>query len=350
VGAASTFERRDFLKLACAGTLVLGAHGSKVLADEKPGAKPLRGIFPTAQTPFTDANKLDLDALVKEVGFVDRCGAHGFVWPQIGSEWITLTDRERLDGAEAIVSTGKGLRPAIVIGVQSPQVTTAVKYAKQAARLGTDAIISLPPSEQSDAKTDLEYYQTIGKATELPLFVQSAGNMTVNLIIELYKTIPNFRHVKDEAGNQLLRVGPLRERSSDQLKVFSGGHGRDLIDEMRRGFSGSMPAASFVDLYAQTWDLWHEGKYDKAMAMQGRTLLLLTEMMSHGPEAMKYILCLRGVFKTYGIRKQQTAAFSSATKLATGNNKEMHLDDEGKQALRETLDYLKPYLRAQETD
>jgi 4-hydroxy-tetrahydrodipicolinate synthase len=307
----------------------------------------LRGIFPIAQTPFTESNKLDLDALAEEVRFIDRGGVHGFVWPQMASEWMTLTEAERLAGAEAIVSTGKRLRPAIVIGVQSPDVAAAVRFAKHAEKAGADAIISLPPSEHSDPKTDLEYYQTVGRATELPLFVQAVGNMTVDLIVDLYKTVPTFRYLKDEAGNPLLSVAPLRERSSDQLKIFSGGHGRDLIDEMRRGFSGSMPAASFADLYAQTWDLWHEDKRDQALAMQSRTLLILTEMLSHGPESMKYILYLRGVFKTYGIRKGQAASFSSAAKLATGNDgTEMHLDEEGKQALRETLDYLKPYLRA----
>ena len=58
----------------------------------------------------------------------------------------------------------------------------------------------------------------------------------------------------------------------------------------------------FADLYAQTWDLWHEGKHDEAMAMHARTLLILTEMLSHGPESVKYVLCLRGVFKTFGLR------------------------------------------------
>ena len=51
-----------------------------------------------------------------------------------------------------------------------------------------------------------------------------------------------------------------------------------------------MPAAPFADLYAQTWDLWHEGKRDEAMAMHSKTLLILTEMLSHGPESLKYIL------------------------------------------------------------
>ncbi|HXX24844.1 MAG TPA: dihydrodipicolinate synthase family protein [Terriglobia bacterium] len=341
------WDRRAFLQLLGIGALGLAVPGWKILAAEESGSKPLRGIFPVAQTPFTESNKLDLDALIEEVRFIDRGGVHGFVWPQMASEWMTLSEAERLEGSEAVASTGKNLRPAIVIGVQASNTSTAIKYAKHAERVGADAIISLPPSETSDAKTDLEYYKAVGAATQLPMFVQAVGNMSVDLLIEMYKAIPTFRYVKDEAGSPLMSVGPLRERSSDQVKVFSGSHGRDLIDEMRRGFSGCMPAAPFADLYAQTWDLWHEGKHDEALAMHARTLLILTEMLSHGPESVKYVLCLRGVFKTYRLRTRQSPGFSSAAKLAAGGDQpETYLDEEGKQALRETLDYLKPYLRA----
>jgi hypothetical protein len=70
-------------------------------------------------------------------------------------------------------------------------------------------------------------------------------------------------------------------------------------------------------------------------------------MLSHGPESVKYILYLRGVFKTYGLRTREAPGFSSAAKVAAGSDQtDMHLDEEGKQALRDTLDYLKPYLKA----
>jgi 4-hydroxy-tetrahydrodipicolinate synthase len=330
-----------------AGALGIAIPEWKMLPAEASTSKRLRGIFPIAQTPFTESDKLDLDSLVEQVRFIDRGKVHGFVWPQMASEWMTLTEQERFDGAEAIAAAGKTLHPAIVIGVQGPNTATALRYAKHAAKIGADAIISLPPSEHSDPKVNLEYYKAVGRATELPLFVQAVGNMSVDSIIEMYKAIPTLRYVKDEAGDPLVSVAPLRERSADQLKIFSGNHGKTLIDEMRRGFSGSMPAAPFADLYAQTWDLWHEGKHNEAMAMHGRTLLLLTEMVSHGFESMKYLLYLRGVFKTYGVRRQSLVpGFSAVAKMAAGSSDEMQLDDEGKQALKETLDYLKPYLRA----
>jgi hypothetical protein len=99
-----TPDRRKFLSMmvgASALSLMFARSGSAATS------KPLRGLFPIAQTPFTDSGKLDLDSLVREVEFIDRGRVPGFVWPQKASEWSVLTERERLEGTEAIASTAK---------------------------------------------------------------------------------------------------------------------------------------------------------------------------------------------------------------------------------------------------
>src|SRR3981189_1854139 len=115
--------RRHLLKALSAGALAISLpKGLSLAAASDARPKPLRGIFPIAQTPFTASDKLDLDSLVEELRFLDRGGVHGFVWPQNASEWVTLTEAERLAGAEAVLASSTQLRPAIVIGVQSPNV------------------------------------------------------------------------------------------------------------------------------------------------------------------------------------------------------------------------------------
>jgi hypothetical protein len=81
--------------------------------------------------------------------------------------------------------------------------------------------------------------------------------------------------------------------------------------------------------------------------MHAQTLLLLTEMgIYSGAEPMKYILYLRHVFKTYAARKAPTQGFAAAAKAASaGFGPARPLDEAGKQALKETVDYLKPYFR-----
>jgi 4-hydroxy-tetrahydrodipicolinate synthase len=301
--------------------------GAALVPGQPDAGRPLRGIFPIAQTPFTAAGGLDLDAIAAEVRFVRRCGAHGFVWPQLASEYSTLTESERLAGAEAILAAAGPLRPAVVIGVQAHDPQAAVRYARHAAKFGADAVIALPPPGSPAPEALLAYYQPIGAATELPLFIQAVGDMPVEIILRLAAAIPTLRCVKDEAGaSPLPRIAALGGR----LHVFTGGHGVTLIDEMIRGSAGSMPAASFADLYAAAWDQWQAGRGGEALAAFSRAITFVPEVQVYGIQALKYILHLRGVFPSYVVRAKDARA---------------PFDDSAKRALREIYEFLKPHLR-----
>ncbi len=328
--------RRDFLRQVGAGALSLAFAGRSFAAE----GKPLRGLFPIGQTPCTPDNKLDLDCLAAEVKFCNRGGVHGFVWPQIASGWAGLTQKERMDGAEAILAAGKGGKTALAIGVQTTGGDSggAVEYAKHAARHGADAVVSLPP-EKADPNAMIDYYKTIGKATDLPLFVQSTGDMSVDLIVQMFKEIPTMRVVKDEAGNPLQRVAEIRERTGGKLNVFSGNGVRTMITEMDRGFSGHCPTTGLADIYAQAFDLWHAGKKREGFDMFGRVLAFESI-----PNAGSYVLIARGVFKENTITRAMTLAGGGAA--AAGGRRPAPLDEAGKKEIRDALStYLKPYLR-----
>jgi 4-hydroxy-tetrahydrodipicolinate synthase len=330
--------RRDFFRQIGAGAISLALANSTFAAE----AKPLRGLFPIGQTPCTPDNKLDLDSLAAEVKFCNRGGVHGFVWPQIASGWAGLTQKERMDGAEAILAAGKGGKTALVIGVQTQggDLAGAVEYAKHALRNGADAIVSLPP-EKADSGAMLDYYKTIGKATGLPLFVQSTGDMSVDLIVRIFQEIPTMRVVKDEAGNPLQRVAEIRERTGGKLNVFSGNGVRTMITEMERGFSGHCPTTGLSDVYAQAFDLWHSGKKREAFDMFGR--ILAFESI---PNSGSYELIARGVFKESTITRAMTLPGGGGGAPSGGGRRGAPLDEAGKKEIREALStYLKPYLR-----
>jgi len=209
-------ERRQFVQIVGAGMAGLAMRGVRLRAQTSRAGKPLRGIFPIAQSPFADGGQLDIAALIEEVRFLDRSGVHGLAWPQIASEWPTLSPEERFAGAAAIAAEAHTLRPAVVIGVQAPDTGAAVRYAKHAREVGADAIISLPPHD-TDPRAVMAYYKAVGSATDLPMFAQTAGDMSVDLVIEMYRAIPTLRCVKDEVGQPLLRFDALRSRSDGNL-------------------------------------------------------------------------------------------------------------------------------------
>ena len=332
--------RREFLQTLGGGALSLALAGRAYSA----GTKPMRGVFPIGQTPVTESDKLDLECLQNEVKFCNRYKVHGFAWPQIASGWTTLSEKERMDGAEALLAAGKGGKTALVIGVQDKEgnIDKAIAYAKHAAKNGADAIVSLPP-EKADDKVIIEYYKTIGQATDLPLIVQSQGDMSVDLIVEMARQIPAMKCVKDEAGNPLARVTQIRERTTDKLAVFSGNGVRTMIDEMRLGFSGHCPTTVLSDFYAAAFDLWHAGKQPEAFDMFGRIQAFNSISGAGG-----YLMVLRGMFKETTRTRGGMGGGGAAAGGGGGSARAAAapLDEAGKQAVRDAWDqFMRPYLR-----
>jgi 2-keto-3-deoxy-L-arabinonate dehydratase len=332
-----TSGRRNFLRIMGAGIggLALSKVPLRAALD-----RPLRGLFPIGFTPFTPDNKIDLEGLAAQVKFCNRGSVHGFVWPQIASGWTTLSDSERMEGTEAILSAGKGGRTALVIGVQSADPEAVTRYARQAERLGADAIVSLPPAGVTDEKALLAYYQQVGRLTGLPLFAQAVGTMSVDVLVEMFKTIPTMRYVKDEAGNPLERVTELRQRTGDQLKVFSGQGVATMITEMERGFSGHCPYTTLADVFATAFDLWHDGRKREAFDMFGR----IQAFASITPISSMDIMIARGVFKQ-GTKGRPASSVPGAE--GRGGARARGGGQLSIEEIRQELDaYLKPYLKA----
>lgn len=308
-----TITRRSLLSAP-----LLAAASAKASAD-----KAFRGIFPIVQTPFHDDGSLDAPTLAKETAFLLRCGVHGMAWPQLASEFWSLTVDERLKGAEAMLTAGKSRGARLVIGVQSNDADASVRLAKHAAAHGADALISLPP----DGIPLVDFFTRIAAAAPgLPLILQAVGKISVDDVIALNRAVPAVRFVKDEAGVTLPRITEFHEKAPS-LGVFTGAHGRTLIDELLRGAAGSMPAAGPADLYVRAFNLYDKGKHREAALAFARAAVFVPEFEQYGIEGLKYLLVLRGVFPNHVVRGPRNGDVGAvATKT--------RLDDAGKRALR----------------
>ncbi len=331
----SDIDRRAVLKAL--GSVAVGAAASRfgvAAVPKSAAAKTFRGLFPIAATPFTQDNKLDLDCLNAEVNFCNRGGVPGLIWPQIASGWSTLSASERFAGAESMLSAGKGGKTAIVIGVQTQgnDLPGAIAFARHAAKNGADAICSLPP--EGNAAAILEYYKAIGSATELPLFVQTIGEMSVDSVAEMYRSIPTMKVVKDEAGDPLARVTELREKTGDKLAIFAGKGVRQMMDEMRLGFTGFCPTMGLSDVFQQAWELYEAKRIRESFDMFGRIQAFATVL-----NADRYVMVARGIFKE-DTKSRPTPGMGASSGAQTA------LTEADKKVVRDALNtYMKPYLR-----
>jgi len=104
--------------------------------------KPLRGLFPMDLRLHLGRQDRPR-CLAAQAKFCNRGRVHASCGPRT-PVLEHHVEKERLDGAEAILSSGKGGKTALVIGVQGSDLDTVTRYAQHAEKLGADAIVSLP--------------------------------------------------------------------------------------------------------------------------------------------------------------------------------------------------------------
>ena len=325
----SVSSRRQFIATAAVSPFLFGRAAAAQ-------TKPFEGIFPIMQTPFKEGGALDLETLARETEFLHHVGAQGMTWPQLAGEYQTLTPEERFAGAEAIVKANRkapaASRPAVVIGAQSDDLATAIKYAKHAGKIGADGIIALPLNGGKDPEKQAAYYHAIGSATNKPLVAQAIGDMSVDLILRMSRETPTLQYVKDEAGVTLPRLSEYARNSQKLQGVFSGKHGPNFLDELARGACGNMPAAGIADLYVAVWKAWKAGKKEEAEDIFSKTLLLIVDAQTYGIAGQKYILQLRGVFPNTVCRREDAGR--------------VPLDDDAKRDIARTVNYAKKWFKA----
>jgi 4-hydroxy-tetrahydrodipicolinate synthase len=373
--AESRSDRRTFLQtvgmLGLAAALPQIAEAAEVPdvkgADLKtPSGKPLRGLYPIMETPFTADDKLNTDALASEVAFINRGRVNGMIWPVFASSWSSLSDAERIQGAETILAANKGGKSAVAIAVQNTawDIPTSIRYAKHAAAHGADAIAAMPPNNGWNVTDDaiVDYYKQIGGATDLPLIVQTRGTVSVDCMLRMFKEVPNMKATKDEVGNTLERATQLIQGTDNKLAVWAagGGTGTQLLESLPIGIVGLCPTPQVADLLQQVMDLYWAGKKRDAFDMFGRVQALATI-----PGATEYLMVARGVFPEGtksrpqpmepearagggggGARAAGGGGGGGAAGGGGGRGAAAPLTDKEKEAIHYALDfYLKPYLR-----
>ncbi len=349
-------KRRKFLQAIGAvaissASLVAAAAAPDVMGAQlqTPSGKPLRGLYPIMQTPFTPADKLDTESLANQVRWLNRGKVAGMIWPVFASSWSTLSDAERIEGAEAILAAGKGGKLAMAIAVQNTKwdIATSVRYAKHAASHGADAIVAIPPNNGWNVSDQaiIDYYKAIGAATDLPLVVQTRGTVSVDLMIEMFRQIPTMKSTKDEVGDPLARATELIRRTDNKLAIWAagGGTGSQLLEELALGIVGCCPTPQYADLLQQVMELYWLGRKKEAFDMYGRVQAFATL-----PGANEYLMIARGVFREDSQLRQQPMepeARAANPGGGGGGGRRSPATDAQKQAIRDGLQtYLKPHL------
>lgn len=271
--------------------------------------RPLGGVLPVIQTPFTDVGEIDYEVLDAEVRWLLELGADGLVVGMV-SEVLRLSDRERTALITFLGDRAGSAQTHVVMSVGAESTRVALGNAQIAQDHGATAVMAIPPVSVALPDSEVrEYYRALVAGLSIPVVVQDASGyvgapLSIGVMAQLQAEFGERVLFKPEAQPIGQRLSQLREATDGSAQIFEGTGGLCLIDSMRRGIAGTMPGADVCWAIVEMWRAGCAGNFTRAYEVQGPLLGLLAVQTSLDSfiAVEKHLLVRQGVFRSATVR------------------------------------------------
>ncbi len=234
-------------------------------------SEKISGIFNILATPFTPEKAVDGDSLRQLVNFQLDKGAFGLTILGVLGEAAKLSIDERTLVMETVIDTVNGRVP-IVVGTSHADLQTSIDLSKAAFSAGAAGVmIAPPPMDNPPDDVIFTLYATIAEQVDKAIVVQdfppvNGVHMSPDFLARLAEEIPNARHLKLEDPPLMEKISAIRERT-DKFEIFGGLGGMFLLEELRRGASGTMTGFAFTEILVAVFNTFNAGDHAKAEAI-----------------------------------------------------------------------------------
>jgi len=233
-----------------------------------------KGCGTALVTPFDDKGRIDFGALERLVGWQIESGI-GFLVPcGTTGESATLSRDERKAVTAAVVRAANHRVP-VLAGAGGNHTARAVFWARDAAAVGADGILSVTPMYNKPSPDGLvRHFAAIAEAIDIPILVYNVPSRTgmdldVETILRLAE-IPRVAGLK-EASSNFAKIARLMSVVPENFTVLSGDDstalalialgGRGVISVVSNEIPGEMSALVRAAL---------ENRREKALELQRR--------------------------------------------------------------------------------
>ena len=219
---------------------------------------------------FGSDGKLDREATRRQIETTVRGGAHGVAVLGLATEVGKLSAVERRQLLAWVAHDLAGRLP-LAVTVTGATVEEQVAFANFAADAGAAWVILQPPPQRDvPEQFFIEFFGCVADRVRVPVAIQNAPEyigvgLTPQGIKALHREHPNCSIVKGEGA--LLTIRRVIEATEGKLSVFNGRAGLELIDNLRTGCEGMIPATDTGDRQARIFDLMQAGREAEAEAL-----------------------------------------------------------------------------------
>jgi 4-hydroxy-tetrahydrodipicolinate synthase len=184
-----------------------------------------RGVYPAATTQFSADGSIDIDATQRVLTALVDDGVTGLILLGTCGENNSLDPEEKLKVLRAGVEAVGGRVP-LVTGVSEFTTHRAVAYAKEAEKIGLDALMLLPAMVYVPTSEELTaHFRTVADATGLPIMLYNnppAYRVSVDFAtLDALASVKNIVAVKESAPDPR-RFTDLINRYGDRFAVMAG--------------------------------------------------------------------------------------------------------------------------------
>ena len=197
----------------------------------------------------------------------------------------------------------------VVINTGAGGTDLAIQYSRRAQELGADAAMILPPGPiPAVPEGILSYYRAISDALEIPIMLQDAGISPIfpALMAQIANECDQVKHTKVETAPTPSRIGETIRAAGSNLAVLGGAGGNFIIEELRRGSTGTMPACSNPKSFVDLWNRFQAGDEEGATRVFYEEILPINRVAGAGMDGFyhvhKHILRLQGIIENAYVR------------------------------------------------
>ncbi|NWG15669.1 MAG: dihydrodipicolinate synthase family protein [Chloroflexi bacterium] len=266
----------------------------------------LRGIVTVLNTPFTDDDRVDADALAAHVEYALRSGVAGFLVPALASEVYKLTADERALVVQTTLDTARGRVP-VIGGATAASDDERLEAARRLLELGCDGILAAIPYT-----TEAEYIRQVAALAQLqpPLLMlqdwDAAGyGLPLTLILDLFERFDCFRSIKIEVIPAGVKYSQVLDATGGRLHIAGGWAVMQMIEALDRGVHALMPTG-LHPIYTRINRLYADGQREAASALFRRLLPVLAFSNQHldiSIHFFKRLLYRQGIYRTARVRE-----------------------------------------------
>jgi dihydrodipicolinate synthase/N-acetylneuraminate lyase len=270
----------------------------------------IQGIVVSLNTPFDEHDRIDLPSVERTVEHHLREGAVGYLTPAQAGEVNELSLPERIELVRFVRQLTSG-RARVVAGATAPTESESLALAEAAIAAGCDCVLAeAPPGSKGDPRRIVDFFRSITAAGVTNLMIQDlewgGWGLPVDLIVEMFDTIPAFRSLKVEVAPAGPKYTSVLQATNGGLSVSGGWAADQMIEALDRGVDAFYSTA-MTGLYRTIFEAYHRGDKRAARDLFHQILPVLAFTRQHLEISIhfyKHLFHHRGLFSTRRSRKR----------------------------------------------